>query len=347
MPDARILINGSFRGQRITGQQRYATEIAGRLLSRNGVRERALDARAQSSPIRAWARAQLAGFGRSRNERLLTLTSRGPVVGRRHVVVVHDLFVLDHPEWFSRRYVATHAPILRAQLRSAELVVAVSDPVARRTMLLTGQDTPVVTVPNAPAEFFRPGLADPDALAANGLRRGGYVLAVSSDDPRKNLGRLIAAHARLPESLRRDFPLVLAGGSSAIFARSERGYDDTLRLGYVDDHELARLYSAAAIVAFPSLDEGFGLPAVEALASGADILVSDVPVLHWVCGEDANYADPLSVLSISDTLRSALEKPTTQSARVERAEAVRRRFSWDDSADILYAAISTLSDDAR
>ncbi|MCU1404945.1 MAG: glycosyltransferase family 1 protein, partial [Glaciihabitans sp.] len=325
-----------------TGQQRYATEIATRLLSQSGVRERPIDEWSQKSPIRAWAKAQLAGVGRTRHERLLTLTSRGPVVGNHHVVVVHDLFVLDNPEWFSRKYVATHGPILRAQLMSAELIVVVSEPVGRRVRSLVRPGTPVVVVPNAPSELFQPDLPDPQALAKHGLRRGGYVLAVSSQEPRKNLARLAAAHAMLPEHVRHDFPLVLAGGSSAIYAQGTFQEDDAIRLGYVDEDELARLYSAAAIVAVPSLNEGFGLPAVEAIASGVEVLVADIPVLHWVCGRDAHYANPRAAESLAEVMAAALAAPVEAEELRRRAIAVRERFSWDASAATLYKAIATL-----
>jgi len=348
MTTPRILVNGSFRGQRITGQQRYATEIASRLVARQGVRERDLSERAQKSAILAWISAQAVGFGRDASERLVTLTSRGPIIGRRHVVVVHDLFVLDNPEWYSKRYIATHAPVLRAQLRTAELIVTVSDPVGDRVRALVGNGTKIVTVPNAPAEPFQPDLPDPALLTRYGLRRGGYIFAVSSQEPRKNLERLIAAHAQLPDNLRDAFPLVLAGGSSSIYAHSSdvarRAADaGVIRLGYVDDSELARLYSAAACVAFPSLDEGFGLPAVEAIASAAEVVVSDIPVLRWVCGTDAHYADPLSVASIANTLREALESPASSAERKRRARAVRQRFSWENSADTLYTAVAELT----
>lgn len=336
----RLVVNGAFRTQRVTGQQRYATEIADRLAGLPGVRETAAGT-GGDRPIAAWARAQTAGAGRAADEYLVTLTSRGPVVAARHVVVVHDLFVLDHPEWFSRRYVATHAPVLRAQLRSAALVVAVSEPIAERVRTLLGASTPVVTVPNAPAEPFRPGLAVPESDGAR-VAAGRYVLAVGSDDPRKNTARLVAAHAALPESVRTEHPLVLVGGGSAIYARTDADDRGALRLGYVDDAELARLYAHAALVAFPSLDEGFGLPAVEAFAAGSDVLVSGVPALRWVCGDDATYVDATSTDAIRDGLAAALATPAPEDHRARRAAAVRERFSWDRSAALLHEAVGRL-----
>ncbi|PZE29916.1 glycosyltransferase [Curtobacterium sp. MCBD17_028] len=337
---ARIVVNGAFRTQRVTGQQRYATEIADRLSGLPDVRETAAGT-GGDRPIAAWARAQSAGVGRSADEYLLTLTSRGPALAARHVVVVHDLFVLDHPEWFSRRYVATHAPVLRTQLRSAALVVAVSEPIAGRVRALLGPGTPVVTVPNAPADPFRPGLPVPESAGAREAA-GRYVLAVGSDDPRKNTARLVAAHAALPEALRTTHPLVMVGGGSAIYARTDADDRGALRLGYVDDAELARLYAHAALVAFPSLDEGFGLPAVEAFAAGSDVLVSDVPALRWVCGDDATYVDPTSTDAIRDGLAAALTGPTPADERARRAATIRDRFSWDRSATLLHDAVTRL-----
>lgn len=340
----RIRVNGAFRSQRITGQQRYATEIAARLLKRPGVSEGAGAGTGPDSPLSAWARTQFAGLRRGGGERLVSLTSRGPVVARRHVVVVHDLFVLDHPEWYSKKYVATHAPILRAQIRSAELLAAVSEPVAQRLRETVGRGKRVVTVPNAPAQQFRIGLTPPEACRTHGLLEGEYVLAVGSQEPRKNLDRLIAAHAELPANLRTQYPLVLVGAAASIYAASGASDDEgVIRLGYVDDDELSRLYSAAAVVSFTPLDEGFGLPAVEAIASGSDLLASDIPVLRWVCDDMATYVNPLSVPSITAGLRNALENPTSSTVRRQRAEAVRRRFSWEASAATLYDAIGELS----
>lgn len=341
-PVVPLLVNGAFRGQRITGQQRYATEIADRLARLPGVRERAVPAALARHPLGAWSGALAQGLVRRRGERLLTLTSRGPVVARHHVVVVHDLFVLEHPEWFSRAYVATHAPVLAAQLAGAEAVVTVSAPVAASVARRVRKGVPVVVAPNAPAELFRPGLPDPRALAAHGLSRRGFVLAVASSDPRKNLARLARAHAALPADVRAAHPLVLAGGSSGVFAAEPALGEGVVRLGYVDDEELARLYAAASLVAFPSLDEGFGLPAVEAFAAGTDVLAADIAVLRWVCGTEATYADPRSTDALTAGLAAALASPSGEDARAARARSVRERFSWDASARTVHETVQAL-----
>ena len=126
-----LTVNGAFYGQRVTGQQRYATEVAERLATRDSVRVLRPSGRRLTecpcsptpgpTPFCPWPAARGA---------LVSLTSRSPVIARRHTVVVHDLFVLRHPEWYSPRYARTHAPLLAAQLRTAAGIVAVSAPVA-------------------------------------------------------------------------------------------------------------------------------------------------------------------------------------------------------------------------
>ena len=149
----RLLINQSYWTQRVTGQQRYATEIARRLEEATScvpVRPTGFWA---ASTLRTWAWVQFVLPLVARRNLVLSMTSRAPFWRRRQVLVVHDLFVLTNPEWFSRRYVWTHAPLLRAQIRSAAVVVAVSQPVADQIARI--RSGPVVVAPNAPSEVFR------------------------------------------------------------------------------------------------------------------------------------------------------------------------------------------------
>lgn len=323
----RVLINQSYCTQRVTGQQRYATEIARRLETSCGaVRPTGFWS---GSPLRVWAWVQFLLPLVAGGSLVLSMTSRAPLWRRRHVLVVHDLFVLTNPEWFSRRYVWTHAPLLRAQLRSAAAVVAVSQPVADQlARFYTG---PITVAPNAPSEVFRrPAVDDGIAVVERGLVGGSYFLAVGSKDPRKNLGRLAEAYGQLTADERRQHPLVVVGGGSAIYRDQDVAWPDgTVDAGYVSDDELRQLYRGARSVVFVSLAEGFGLPLVEAAAAGAgSLLISDIDVFRWVCGEHARYVDPLSTNSIAAGLRAEIDSPLQQEIDLER-------FSWDASAAVI------------
>src|SRR4051794_13677159 len=192
------------------------------------------------------------------------MTARSPILARRHTVVIHDLFVLEHPEWYSKKYVRTHAPALSAQMRTATGLVAVSVPVAEQLRQRFPRKR-IAVAPNAPSDVFRrPSQGSlpievRDLLATPGVE--GFYFAVGSRDPRKNFGRLMEAYTLLPSAVRRAFPLVIAGGSSAVFADFDVASPAGVRwVGYVEDAALAALYEAATAVVVPSLDEGFGLP---------------------------------------------------------------------------------------
>lgn len=320
-----VLVNRSYLPQRVTGQQRYAAEIVRRLLDSRGFDPVQPGPFWAASRARTHAWVQLVLPLRSRGQVLLSLTARAPMWRRRHVLVVHDLFVLTNPEWYSRGYVRTHAPLLRAQLRSAAAVVAVSEPVARQVRPYV--HGPVAVAPNAPSDFF----AEPDdgetTLADWGLEPGGYLLAVGSRDPRKNLPTLAAAYGRLTAEERRRTPLVVVGGEAAIFGRQQIDWPEgTIVTGYVDDGELRRFYRGARAVVFLSLAEGFGLPLVEAAAAGApSLLVSDIEVFRWICGPHARYVAPDDPEAVVAGLRAQITDPVPLVMDLGR-------FTWDASA---------------
>lgn len=333
----RIVINGAFRGQRITGQQRYATEVARELLAKPGVSEIVPPPAIQKNRVLSWFWALTCHLRISRDDTLLTLTSRGPLWSRRQALVVHDLFVLDHPEWYSRKYRITHAPVLRSQIKSAKQLFAVSAPVATEVQHRFSLKNTPVTAPNAPSAIFTQDVPDTGILDRFNLAPQRFFLTVGSLDPRKNLDRLVTAYLQLPSDVRRDYPLVIAGGSSDVF-RSENNApaeeSGVVRLGYVSDEELAQLYSNAHVFVFPALDEGFGLPIVEAMAAGSRVYASDIKVFHWVGGDAVEYFNPYDLENITDVL---LASGTTEPVRGIEPPGV--RFSWEKTADAIYSTL--------
>ncbi|MEL7060171.1 MAG: glycosyltransferase family 1 protein [Acidobacteriota bacterium] len=194
---------------------------------------------------------------------------------------------------------------------------------------------PTALAPSADSRAAEPGSSEPDD--------SGYILAVGTLEPRKNLLRLVRAHAGLPRSLRQRFPLWIAGGggwrNAELLAALEAAEDDgtVRRLGRVDDATLTELYAGASLVAFVSLAEGFGLPVAEAMAHGVPVLASDLPVLREVATDTAaHFVDPQDVEAIGAGLRQLLDDP---SRRRELATAGRTRaaeLSWDAVAEIVW-----------
>jgi glycosyltransferase involved in cell wall biosynthesis len=260
---------------------------------------------------------------------VLSMTTRAPIWSRRQILVVHDLFVVSHPEWFSKRYVWTHAPLLRLQIKRAAAVVAVSQPVA--DALAAWRSDEIVVAANAPSTVFDRLSDEPSSvLRQHEVEPGSYFLAVGSRDPRKNLSRLAEAYAALSDEQRRTHNLVLVGGGASIYRDEDIHWPaGVVDAGYVDDDELRRLYRDARAVVFVSLAEGFGLPLVEAAASGAtSFVISDIEVFRWICGDHARYVDPTSAEDITRGLRAAITDPVRHTIDLAR-------FSWDVSAGVI------------
>jgi glycosyltransferase involved in cell wall biosynthesis len=320
------MVNQSYLTQRVTGQQRYAAEIARRLGPAHVFVDRRPTGFWAASTARVWAWVQVVLPILAGRSTVLSMTARAPLWCSRQVLVVHDLFVLSNPEWFSRLYVWTHAPLLRAQIKNAAAVIAVSQPVADD--LAQMRKDGVAVAPNAPSEVFAVGGDEPSTvLVEKGVEPGSYFLAVGNRDPRKNLGGLAQAYAQLSDDERRAHPLVLVGGGASIYRDQDIDWPHgTVDAGYVDDDELRRLYRDARCVVFVSLAEGFGLPLVEAAAAGArSLLISDIEVFHWICGDQARYVDPTSPDDIVRGLQGEIFSPSCQQIDLDR-------FSWDASA---------------
>lgn len=242
-------------------------------------------------------------------------------------LAVHDTSFMTHPEWLGPRARAVLQRLVPASCRRAARVLALSRTAADeiRTVLDVPADRVRVVSPFADPVFGPRPDADRRVAERHGLRR--YCLAVGDLGPRKNLRALAEAVALLGD---RDLTLALAGhaarGSAGLVA------DARIRwLGRVSDEELADLYAAAAVTAFPSLHEGFGLPALEAMACGSPLVVSDRGALPEVVADSALVVEPTPG-AIADGLRAALEEATATRLRAAgplRAAAYSARTMGD------------------
>jgi len=265
------------------------------------------------------------------------------------LVTVHDLSHLRHPEFHPERRLR-ELERLGDSIARAGAVAVVSEFSRREVADLfgLGEDRIALVPPAVGARFFpRP------AEASSELRRRyrlpeRFVLFVGTMEPRKNLPRLLRAFSRLPQSLRENCPLVLAGGDgwrTGEFDRVLGSLEPGLvrRLGYVGREDLPGLYSAATAFAYPSLYEGFGMPVLEAMASGTPVLTSSVSAMPEVAGGAARLVDPRAVDDIVDGLRELLEDAGGRASMAAAGLRVAARHSWERSYRRLHTALRALA----
>lgn len=279
-----------------------------------------------------------------------------PPFGGRAVSTVHDLSHVRYPQFHPRARVDYLNLALPVSLDRANHVITVSD--ATRSEFLAifpgWSEDRVTAIPLAADPVFRPWPKEaverslrevrrtlPGHAAGDrkpGLAYGGYTLFVGTVEPRKNIDGLLDAYANLPDGLRREFPLVIAGskgwGSALTHERIQRAVREGWLhyLAYVEQAHLPHLYAGAALFVYPSLYEGFGLPVVEAMAAGVPVITSSVSSMPEVAGPAARLVDPLR----TDELRAAIEAALADLQwRLEARQAGLARaagFSWDACA---------------
>jgi glycosyltransferase involved in cell wall biosynthesis len=189
-----------------------------------------------------------------------------------------------------------------------------------------------------------------DALATAARRYGvephAYVLAAGTLEPRKNLVRLIRAHAGLAPELRESNPLLIVGPhgweEDEILATAGEHRAHLRLAGHVPDADLRALYAACSAFCYPSLYEGFGLPVLEAMAAGAPVVTSDVSSLPEVAGDAAAYVDPLDEESIRQVLERVLSSPQERAELSARGRERAGAFGWDRTAEAVAAELERL-----
>lgn len=276
----------------------------------------------------------------------------------RVVVTLHDTLALAHPELVFPTWRGRMAWRVKERLavQWADLVMTVSETSRRdlsRWFGLPRERVRVMTEGPDPVFGPRPLGAYSDAtLARHGVDpHGRFLLYVGGISPHKNLPRLVEAYAR--SGLARDETgLVLVGDTADVFhsnVREVRGAafacgvaDRVVFTGFVPDDDLVYLYNRAEALVQPSLMEGFGLPAVEAMACGRPVVSSEAGSLPEVVGAGGLYFDPTDLDAMAAALRRVIDDPGLRVRLTAGAREQARRFTWEASARMLLEALDEL-----
>lgn len=242
---------------------------------------------------------------------------------RRQIATFHDLFVLSG-EYSTADFRERFARQARDAAASADLIVTVSAFTA----------TQVEHYLNVPAERIRVIHHGVIPRAIPEVTREKVVLCVGAIQKRKNQAMLIRAFRALPA----DWSLVLAGSQGYAAEIAVGGANDRIVItGYLSEEELARWYGRASIFAFPSLDEGFGMPILEAMAAGVPVIAGNRSALPEVCGDAAEQVDPGS----EEQLAAALVRLSRDEGRrrelIARGRDRARQFTWQSAVEKTYA----------
>ncbi|MEW5973246.1 MAG: glycosyltransferase family 1 protein [Pseudomonadota bacterium] len=357
----RILFNTHIVRPPLTGIGRYTLELA-RALNQLGheVRGLTLDPLAPQAEAKqaAWRKnlARIPGARTLQRIRLQARLDRQPSAGWIYhepnyiplrfngptVITVHDLAWIRHPETHPAervRYLNRNFP--RA-LECADHILTVSAFTRDELMQVFGTPAEQITVTPLGVDHdrFRPHTEQEctQTLGKHGLAWKSYILSVGTLEPRKNLRLSVEAHSLLPAHLQQHYPLVLAGASGwretdfrePLYKQVKRG--SVIPLGYVPEDELPCLYAGASAFVYPSRYEGFGLPLLEAMASGVPVITSTAQALCEVGGEAVLTVPPDHPEALEQAIRLVLEDVDRAQSLQELGQKRAGRFTWPTCA---------------
>ena len=259
--------------------------------------------------------------------------AQGPPV----VLTVHDALPWTNPEWFTRANALQQRLLVTGAARRARRVITVSEEARRQLIAHVGIDGDRIdVVHNGISGRFGPQHRDRDWLRARFGVDGPAVLVVGTPEPRKNLGGAIAAFA----AVRRAIPtarLVIAGGDGWGLPHLDAALrplgSAAVATGRLSDADLVRLYASGDCLLFPSFAEGFGLPPVEAMASGTPVVCSDRSSLPEVVGEAARLCDPDDHEALAAAVVEVLEDAPVAARLREQGLARSAEFTWERAAE--------------
>jgi glycosyltransferase involved in cell wall biosynthesis len=257
-------------------------------------------------------------------------------VVRNQALTIHDLSPLEHPEWFRAGFAAWYRLFLPVLARRVKQVFTPTEYLRQKVLQRFGITKVSVTPNGVDHSIFHPG-----APRSRSDVPDGYILFVGTLEPRKNLHLLLQAWKEIKDEFKATW-LVVVGASGSVFKAVNLPLElERVRfLGYVNDETLAGLYANALLFVLPSQEEGFGLPALEAMACGSPVIVSDGGALPEVVGQAGEIFCLSDPHGLTDVLREYLGNHQLRSVLKDKGLQHSNRFSWQATAEIVWKSLN-------
>lgn len=336
----KIVINGRFLTQGITGVQRFSHELVrelDKIVEKNQVR--IVSPKGIIHEINHLKNIEVIESGRfsghlweqfelpfmvKKDEKLINLCNTAPLI-KPSVVAIHDIQTRAYPEFFSKSFAMWYNFLLKFNTKNADKIITVSE-------FSKGEIMKYYNVPSGKIEVIYNGWQHMNRIAENesilekhGLNSKEFYFAMGSMNPNKNFKYIINLAKENP-----DENFVIAGKINSKVFNNDLGFDmDNLKnvkyLGFVTDEELKALYKHAKAFIFPSIYEGFGIPPLEALSCGTKILISKLSCLPEIFSDSADYID----------FNNIKKKITLRTKDLESKKKTIEFFSWEKSSEKL------------
>jgi len=327
-----IVINGRFLSRKVTGVERYGGEI----VSLIGNRCRVEKNRTNGLAGHTWEQFVLPTKLKSESV-LWSPANTGPLLIRNQALTIHDLSPLEHPEWFRKSFTMWYRLFLPVLAKRVQVIFTPSETVKQKVLKQLKVKHVIVTPNGVDTTVFHP-----EACQQTYEFSQKYILFVGSLQPRKNLAGLMQAWHMIKDEFK-DTWLVVAGEAGHVFRVVKFFGDERIRfVNYVSEIDLPGLYAQAELLVVPSFDEGFGLPVIEAMASGTPVIASNGGALPEVIGNAGLIFDLSMPDDLAKTIRECLSNDNLRGAMKEKGLVRVKSFSWQQTAELIWKTLNEI-----
>ncbi|AOI95401.1 glycosyltransferase family 4 protein [Burkholderia sp. LA-2-3-30-S1-D2] len=351
----QLVYNGRFTTQKTTGVQRVARELIAALIKFQPQEPVTVLVPPQPGVEISGAKTVKVGFYKgvvweqlvlplfARRGCIVNLSNSASIFIGNQIIYMHDAAVFDTPAHFSRPFRMWYRIMFWILARTSVCVLTNSSFSRDRLAHHCGVSADKISVVPLGADHLDALEPDMSVLDKHALTPDRFVLAVSSMNPTKNFGRLIAAFRQINDP---SVDLVIVGmQNTTVFGKQDHlsaAEPNIKYVGYISDEQLKALYQNAACFLYPSIYEGFGIPPLEAMRYGCPAVVGQSAALPEVCADAALYCDPYSQDDIAQKLRSLLDSAELRAELKRKGSLHAEKYRWSRSAEMMKEIFESL-----